>query len=60
MYLQFADRFENEFVTQGSDEDRDIETTLDIGWELLSALPESEFSRIDPTIIEKYHPKYRI
>ena len=60
LYLQFADRFENEFVTQRSDEDRDIETTLDIGWELLSALPESEFSRIDPSIIEKYHPKYRI
>jgi V/A-type H+-transporting ATPase subunit B len=60
LYLQFADRFEREFVTQGSDEDRDIEKTLDVGWELLSALPESEFSRIDPAIIEKYHPKHRI
>jgi V/A-type H+-transporting ATPase subunit B len=60
LYLQFADRFEREFVTQGSGEDRDIEKTLDVGWELLSALPESEFSRIDPAIIEKYHPKHRI
>jgi len=60
LYLQFADRFEREFVTQGSDEDRDIEKTLDVGWELLSALPESEFSRIDPAIIEKYHPKHRV
>jgi len=60
LYLQFADRFEREFVTQGSDEDRDIEKTLDVGWELLSALPETEFSRIDPAIIEKYHPKHRI
>ena len=60
LYLQFADRFEREFVTQGSDEDRDIEKTLDVGWELLSTLPESEFSRIDPAIIEKYHPKHRI
>jgi len=60
LYLQFADRFEKEFVTQGSDENRDIEKTLDIGWELLSELPESEFSRIDPAIIEKYHPKHRI
>ena len=59
LYLQFADRFEREFVTQGSDEDRDIEKTLDIGWELLSTLPETEFSRIDPAIIEKYHPKHR-
>ena len=60
LYLQFADRFEREFVTQGSSEDRDIEKTLDVGWELLSTLPESEFSRIDPAIIEKYHPKHRI
>jgi V/A-type H+-transporting ATPase subunit B len=59
LYLKFADRFEKEFITQGSDEDRDIEKTLDIGWELLSDLPETEFSRIDPAIIEKYHPKYR-
>jgi len=60
LYLKFADRFEREFVTQRSDENRDIENTLDIGWELLSALPETEFSRIDPKIIEKYHPKHRI
>ena len=60
LYLQFADQFEREFVTQGSGEDRDIEKTLDVGWELLSALPETEFSRIDPAIIEKYHPKHRI
>ncbi len=60
LYLQFADRFEREFIIQGSAEDRDIEKTLDVGWELLSALPESEFSRIDPAIIEKYHPKHRV
>ena len=60
LYLQFADRFEREFISQGTEENRDIETTLDIGWELLSELPESEFSRIDPAIIKKYHPKHRI
>ena len=60
LYLQFADRFEREFISQGTEENRDIEKTLDIGWELLSELPESEFSRIDPAIIEKYHPKHRI
>ena len=60
LYLQFADRFEKEFISQGTDENRDIDETLDIGWELLSALPESEFSRIDPAIIAKYHPKHRI
>jgi V/A-type H+-transporting ATPase subunit B len=60
LYLRFADRFEREFISQGTEENRDIETTLDIGWELLSELPESEFSRIDPAVIEKYHPKHRI
>jgi V/A-type H+-transporting ATPase subunit B len=60
LYLEFADRFEKEFVTQGSTEDRAIERTLDVGWELLSTLPVSEFSRIDPAIIEKYHPNYRV
>jgi len=60
LYLRFADRFEKEFISQGTEENRAIETTLDIGWELLSELPESEFSRIDPSVIEKYHPKYRI
>ena len=59
LYLQLADRFEKEFITQGIEENRDIEKTLDVGWEILSDLPESEYSRIDPTIIEKYHPKTR-
>jgi V/A-type H+-transporting ATPase subunit B len=53
--LDFADRFENEFVNQGFDTDRDIEETLDIGWELLSALPKTELNRIDEDFIEKYY-----
>jgi V/A-type H+-transporting ATPase subunit B len=60
LYLEFADRFEREFITQGSNENRDIENTLNIGWELLSTLPETEFSRIDPALIGKYHPKHRV
>ncbi len=38
-FLEFADLFEDRFVRQGRDEDRDIETTLDLGWELLATLP---------------------
>jgi V/A-type H+-transporting ATPase subunit B len=53
-YLDFADRFEREFVNQGRDEERSIETTLDLGWELLRTLPEAELKRIDPKFIEKY------
>lgn len=59
LYLQFSDRFERSFINQGPYEDRDIEKTLDIGWELLSAFPESELKRIDPEIIKMFHLKYR-
>ncbi|MHC1565783.1 MAG: V-type ATP synthase subunit B [Candidatus Syntropharchaeales archaeon] len=58
-YLEFADRYEREFVTQSPDEDRTIFQTLDLGWELLATLPEGELKRIDEHIIKKYHPKYR-
>lgn len=57
-YLEFADQFEARFINQGDEERRDIETTLDIAWELLSILPEEEL-RIRDEIIRKYHPKYR-
>ncbi|MEF8902255.1 MAG: V-type ATP synthase subunit B, partial [Halovenus sp.] len=52
-YLDFADRFETEFVEQGYDTNRDIEETLDIGWDLLSTLPKAELNRIDEEYIEQ-------
>ena len=54
-YLDFADRFETEFVDQGFDVERDIEETLDIGWDLLSTLPKAELSRIDEELIEAHY-----
>ncbi|KAF5090150.1 ATP synthase subunit B [Methanoculleus horonobensis] len=59
MFLEFADLFEDRFVRQGLYEDRSIEETLDLGWELLSTLPEEQLVRIDRELIQKYHPKYR-
>ncbi|AEF96179.1 ATP synthase subunit B [Methanotorris igneus] len=58
-YLKFADEFEKRFVMQGKDEDRSIEETLDLAWELLAILPEEELKRIPDELIKKYHPKYR-
>ncbi|MHA1992515.1 MAG: V-type ATP synthase subunit B [Candidatus Hodarchaeales archaeon] len=58
LYLNFVDRFEREFINQGYYENRDIETTLNIGWNLLSILPETELARIDPEILKKFHPNY--
>ena len=57
LYAKFADEFEKRYVSQGSDENRSIEETLDLGWELLSILPKSELKRIKPEYIEKYLPK---
>ncbi|MFC7204788.1 ATP synthase subunit B [Haloferax namakaokahaiae] len=54
-YLDFAERFESEFVNQGYDTDRPISETLDIGWELLSTLPKTELNRIDEELIEEYY-----
>jgi V/A-type H+-transporting ATPase subunit B len=54
-YLDFADRFEREFVNQGFDTERSIEATLDIGWELLSMFPEEELNRIDEDLIDQYY-----
>jgi V/A-type H+-transporting ATPase subunit B len=59
LYLKFIDRFEKEFINQGYYENRDIETTLNIGWDILSVLPESELARIDPDIITRFHPNYK-
>jgi V/A-type H+-transporting ATPase subunit B len=56
--LKFADVFEERFVTQGVDENRTIEQTLDLGWELLSMFPEGELKRIDEKYIKQYYKKW--
>ena len=56
-YARFADEFERRYVSQGSEENRSIEETLDLGWQLLGLLPKSELKRIKPEYIEKYLPQ---
>ncbi len=57
LYLDFANRFEEKFVTQGYNADRTIERTLEIGWELLSMFPERELKRVKKEFIERYGKK---
>lgn len=57
LYAKFADEFEKEYVGQGQETNRDIEETLNLGWKLLSILPESELKRVKPEHIAKYLPK---
>ncbi|MEM2203792.1 MAG: V-type ATP synthase subunit B [Sulfolobales archaeon] len=58
-YLRFGEAFERRFLSQGFYENRSIEETLDIGWEVLSILPESELTNIKDVFIQKYHPRRR-
>ena len=55
--LEFADLFEDRFVRQGRNENRTIEDTLNIGWEILSSMPKGYLGRIDNKYIEKYYPE---
>ena len=59
MYLKFADEFETRVIKQDAHEDRSIEQTLELGWELLAIFPESELKRLKKEFIEKYGKKYR-
>jgi V/A-type H+-transporting ATPase subunit B len=59
LYLKFADVFEEKFIRQDSHEDRSIEQTLELGWEMLSMFPEAELKRLKKEFIEKYGKKYR-
>lgn len=56
-YLAFGKDFEERYIGQGPDENRTIQETLDLGWELLGQLPREELDRVDTKILDKYyHP----
>lgn len=57
LYAKFAEAFEAEYVSQGYENNRSIEETLDIGWKLLSILPRSELKRISDEYLDKYYGK---
>ncbi len=57
LFVKFADAFEDRFVRQGEDENRTIEESLRIGWELLAMLPKNELKRVRDAYLEKYYPK---
>lgn len=58
LYLKFGNAFEQQFVSQGSRENRTMDETLDLGWRLLSILPRSELDRLsDEEIALHYRPE---
>mgnify|MGYP000765532239 CR=1 FL=1 len=52
--LDFADIFEDRIVRQGIDEDRSIEETLDIAWEIFTELDLDQLTRISRKYLDKY------
>jgi len=57
LYLAAADRFEQEFISQGEDQKRTVEDTLGVSWDIFASLPEEELKLIAQEYIKKYLPK---
>ena len=56
LYMEFGRVFEERFINQGWQENRSMEQTLNLGWELLAMLPREELTRIDSRLIDRYLP----
>ena len=56
-YVEFGKVFEDKFLKQGYDEERSINETLDLAWDILSILPDTELDRVSPETISKYYRK---
>ena len=59
LYLKFAEKFEDEYISQGEYENRSIDQTLDLGWKLLSMFPRGELKRIRTEYLDKYLAKFK-
>jgi V/A-type H+-transporting ATPase subunit B len=58
-YFEFVEAFEKKFLNQGDHENRTIDETLNLAWDMLALLPEKELVRIDESYILKYHPNHK-
>ena len=54
-YIEFGNSFEKKFINQPRSEDRSLDATLDLAWEILSILPRSELGRISDELLDKYY-----
>jgi V/A-type H+-transporting ATPase subunit B len=58
MFYHFAKDFEQKYINQGPDENREIEETLDLGWSLLAKLPRTELKRIRAEYLDEFLPRF--
>lgn len=57
--LEFGDAFETQYVKQGEEENRSIEQTLDMAWDVAGILPRSELSRLSAELIDRYYRRQK-
>jgi V/A-type H+-transporting ATPase subunit B len=55
--LKFSEDFENKFMNQKFDENRDFTKTFSISWDVLTNLPINQLYRIHQEFINKYYVK---
>ncbi len=54
-YMDVGDMFEKEFLSQGLDENRNLEETLGLQWKVASALPKNELTKVKDKFIDQYY-----
>lgn len=53
-YLEFGEVFENKFLSQGQNENRDLGESLDLAWDILKILPRNELHRVSEANLDKF------
>jgi V-type H+-transporting ATPase subunit B len=56
-YLEFLDKFEQKFLTQGAYENRTIFKSLDIAWELLRIFPQDMLKKIPAKLKDEFYAR---
>eukprot|EP01106_Pelomyxa_sp_JSP_P006591 TRINITY_DN2062_c0_g1_i6.p1 TRINITY_DN2062_c0_g1~~TRINITY_DN2062_c0_g1_i6.p1 ORF type:complete len:218 (+),score=79.96 TRINITY_DN2062_c0_g1_i6:182-835(+) len=59
MALDFLDKFEQRFISQGHNESRDIFQSLDLAWSLLRTFPREMLKRISDKTLNAYYSRER-
>ena len=55
MFLNFIEKFEGKFISQGASQNRTIFESLDLAWDLLRTFPQNLLGKISPKIKDKYY-----
>ena len=53
-YLEFGDVFESKFLSQAQSENRELEESLDLAWDILKILPRNELHRVSEKNLDKF------